>query len=202
MLRKTILSASTIALMTTAACAQENAQQAESQSAPAETVTQNAETSQPMDDAAHTTASTNIKILDASQVNTKNEAKLYAESEFRQADINQDGSIDRNEFLAYAVIRAPLEDPKLKGTDQPVTAPEEPVVEENDVAAADEPANAEEQFAQISNGDDTISEAEMIDSRVAQFDAADADDDEQLNTDERKKFMKLAELKPSSSTSL
>jgi hypothetical protein len=185
MLRHSLFGLSTLALMTATACAQEDTTKisgAETKVTPEVTDTA-------------TTVQTETKILDAAQVKTKSEAKLYAESEFRQADINKDGSVDKNEFLAYAVLRAPVNDPLAENIDEPVTASDE-------TASMEEPANAEEQFAEISNGDEVISEMEMVERRVAQFDEADTNDDEQLDVEESKEFIKLSQLKPSSSTSL
>lgn len=185
MLRQSLFGLSTLALMTATACAQEDQNKISGADPAANAHTESA-----------TSAKSEAKILDAAQVNTRDEAKLYAESEFKQADINKDGSVDKNEFLAYAVIRAPIEDPMPEGVDEPVT------VEGDETASTEEPANAEEQFAEISNGDEKISETEMIESRVAQFDEADTNDDAQLDPEERKQFIKLSQLKPSSSTSL
>lgn len=137
-----------------------------------------------------------VAIMDASQVATKEEAKLYAASEFDQADLDQDGNIDKDEFIAYASVRAPVNDPALSIPDEVLEADQdaaETVVEsESDATAA---ATAEEQFAELSNGDEQISESELVDKRVAQFDEADDNQDEKLDTDERMKFASLTALK-------
>ncbi len=169
MLRHTLISVSALAILSTTACAQEE---------------------------ATATAELDAQILDAAQVETKDEAKLFAEAEFKQADINQDGKVDKNEFLAYAVIRAPLPNPDMEGLDEPSIA------ESDEVASMEQPESAEEQFAEISNGDEVISESEMVESRIAQFDEADTNDDEALDETERDTFIKLSQLKPASSTSL
>lgn len=207
MLQKTLLGISSLALITIAACAQEDTDESAANESErmAETQPTSPEpTAEPQTTPpeTQTTAESGMQILDASQVGTKEEAQLYAESEFKQADINRDGSVDKNEFLAYAVIRAPMEDPQE--ADEPAAAGEGDITaeREGDVAAAEEPATAEEQFAEISNGDDTISKSEMVETRVAQFEEADANGDEQLDSEERKEFVKIAELKPSSGTSL
>lgn len=135
-----------------------------------------------------------VAIMDASQVATKEEAKLYAASEFDQADLDQDGNIDKDEFIAYASVRAPVNDPALSIPDEVVESDDaaaETIVEGDSTAAT----TAEEQFAELSNGDEQISESELIDKRVAQFDEADDNKDEELDTEERMKFASLTALK-------
>ncbi len=156
-------------------------------------------------------------ILQASSVSTKDDAKLFAEAEFVQADLNNDGQVDKMEFLAYAAVRAPLEtadpetdtqvtaeaeveaqgdaDPDMKSVTEPATASAEMIAEEI-------PQTAEEQFAKISKGDETITQDEIVEARLAQFDAADADDDETLSEEERASFETLTELKPSAGVDL
>lgn len=124
------------------------------------------------------------EILDASQVMTRDEAKLFAESEFKQADLDRDGAIDKAEFMAYATIRAPL---KTEGAAGEVAAPAEGDAE----AAAEAPATAEEQFAEISKDGEEISKTDLAEIRVAQFDAADVNSDERLDTEERMQFAAL-----------
>ncbi|WDI31203.1 hypothetical protein PUV54_14725 [Hyphococcus flavus] len=183
MLRQSILGISTLALMTATACADEG-------------------TRASSDDTASSSTETAIKtssqstILDAAQVKTKSEAKLYAESEFKQADINNDGSVDKNEFIAYAAVRAPMNVTATPGELDTKS------MSDQKSAMTDEPESAEQQFSEISNGDEKISETEMVESRVAQFEEADANDDQQLDQTEREKFIQLAQLKPSAGTSL
>ncbi|MCK5748718.1 MAG: hypothetical protein KAH44_21055, partial [Oricola sp.] len=69
-------------------------------------------------------ADTTPKILDAKQVGTRDEATLFAENEFEQADLNRDGTVDKDEFFAYATIRAPFESSKTANTE---TQEEQPV---------------------------------------------------------------------------
>lgn len=158
MLRTSTLSVSLIALLTAAACAQEDP-----------TATAGTETAAEM------------QILDASQVTTRDDAKLFAKSEFAQADLNGDGSVDEGEFVAYASVRTSS------------AAPSAGQSAEGDAAAPVETdsATAEQQFAEISNGDETISETELAEARVKQFDEADADDDETLDSEERTQFASL-----------
>ncbi len=126
MLRLSFIGAS-LAVMATAACAQEE---------PVVTTNEGA------------------AIIDAKQVATRDEAKLFAETEFVQADQNADGKVDRAKFIAYASVRAPL----------PTMTPDA-----EETAAADT-TTAEDQFAEMSNGDEEISETELVDTRVDQFD--------------------------------
>lgn len=121
------------------------------------------------------TANEGAPIIDAKQVATRDEAKLFAESEFAQADQNADGKVDRDEFIAYATVRAPL--PAM-------------TAEADEMAAADA-TTAEDQFAEMSNGDEEISETELVDTRVAQFDEADQNGDETLDENERVQFAEL-----------
>ena len=168
MIRSTILCAS-FAVLATAAAAQEPAPA----KAPEETAA----------------------IIDAKQVGTRDEAKLYAASEFLQADQNADGKIDKEEFIAYASVRAPMYDPLAERTADAVGEKNANKAEKLESAAADKAKNAEEQFAAISKGDEAISKNEMVEARVAQFDAADADKDETLDASERVQFAALTTLK-------
>ncbi|WP_411818258.1 hypothetical protein [Hyphococcus sp. DH-69] len=160
MLRSSLISASAIALLTTAACAQDT----------------------PKVEATKLDSET--KIVDASQVETRDEAKLFAESEFAQADLDGDGQIDKSEFLAYASVHAPVNEPAL--TNEPRADHAAEIAE----APAQE-KSAEETFAEISNGDEAISETEMVETRVAQFDEADANDDEKLDEQESQQFASM-----------
>ncbi len=132
------------------------------------------------------------QILDASQVNTRSDAELFAKSEFKQADLNSDGKVDESEFVAYASVRAPL----------PSTAPSVALsTATGEAPVADTTADAgtaEDQFAELSNGGESISETEMVNARVEQFEAADADGDERLDTQERIQFAALTKLKTAS----
>lgn len=176
MLRTLILGASVLALAPLSANAQ-NTTQPEAEMA-----------------ADATVKTETLAIIDASQVETKDEAKLYAASEFTQADLNKDGSIDKGEFIAYASVRAPINDPALSIPDEVIksdeTVAETPV--EGETTAA---TTAEEQFTELSNGDEKISESELVDKRVAQFDEADQNKDEALDTDERVQFAALTAVK-------
>ncbi len=171
MLRSTLICAS-LAALATGAVAQEKAE-----SAPAEAAAK-----------AETKA-----IIDAKQVGTRDEAELFAKSEFMQADLDRDGMLDEGEFLAYATVRAPMsnkaaETAKEKASDK-AQAPAEAKVE-----------SAEEEFAEISNGDEEISETELVEKRVAQFDEADADDDEELDATERVQFAQMTTPKAPKNT--
>lgn len=129
-------------------------------------------------------------IIDAAQVTTRTDAELYAASEFKQADLDQNGSVDENEFIAYAAVKAPLEDAPAGDMADGMAALEgEP---EGDAAG---PASAEEQFAEISKGDDAITETDMVEARVADFEAADANKDDVLDDAERAQFASLVSLK-------
>ena len=159
MLRSTLISASAIAVLSASACAQE-------------TPTTEAQTT------------TEASIVDASQVQTRDEAKLFAESEFMQADLNADGKIDKSEFLAYASVHTPINDPALTPTDEMADAGEVAEAPKAEITA-------DQAFAEISKGDEAISETEMVETRIAQFDEADADKDEKLNESERQQFASL-----------
>lgn len=126
-------------------------------------------------------ADTTPKILDAKQVGTRDEAKLFAENEFEQADLNRDGSVDKDEFFAYATIRAPFKSSKAPESEQPT----------EETAGVEVPATADEQFAEISKDGETISKTQLAELRVAQFDKADADGDETLDSEERMQFAAL-----------
>lgn len=214
MLRKALLGVSSLALLlAAAACAQEEEtsettttepeRTAETQTTePEATETEMAAEPSASPPETETAATSEAQILDPTQVSTKEDARAFAESEFKQADINRDGSIDKEEFLAYAVISAPMEDSAAEAPDTGAMDDPAAAEGEGDMAAADEPADAEEQFAEISNGDQTISETEMVEARVEQFEEADSNGDEQLDPEERKAFVKLATLKPSSERSL
>ncbi len=184
MLRTLILSASAFALAPFAASAQDADPAADAA----------AETSE----ATETTAKTEtVAIIDASQVETREEAKLYAASEFSQADLDKDGTVDKGEFIAYASARAPINDPALSIPDEVVKSDEaaaETAVGGKAAAEANA-ATAEEQFAEISNGDEEISQSELEEKRVAQFDAADEDGDQALDTEERMQFAALTAVK-------
>lgn len=151
MLKHSLIGAS-VAVIATAACAQEQPGTAEAPALKEETA-----------------------IVDASQVATREDAKTYAESEFALADLNMDGKVDRAEFIEYASIRAPA--PVLN--------------EEGDVTASNEAQTAEEQFAEMSNGDEELSQTELVETRVAQFDEADENDDAALDEEERIQFAML-----------
>lgn len=173
MLRKLILGASALAMAPLAAHAQETM-------APEADISTKAATA----------------IIDATQVETRDEAKLYAESEFLQADQNDDGKLDQSEFVAYAAARAPLNDPALSIPDEVMeTEKATPPATASAEASVKEPATAEEQFAEISKGDEAISHDELVETRVAQFDEADQNDDEALDETERMQFAALTKLK-------
>ena len=125
-------------------------------------------------------------IIDAAQVTTRTDAEIYAASEFKQADLDRNGSVDENEFIAYAAAKAPLEDAPAGGMAALEGEPE------GDAAG---PASAEEQFAEISKGDDAITETDMVEARVADFEAADANKDDVLDDAERAQFASLVSLK-------
>ena len=180
MLRMLILGASTLALTPLAASAQES-------------MTPATEGTVKMDAAA--------TIIDASQVVTRDEAKLYAESEFLQADQNDDGTVDQAEFVAYAAARAPINDPALSIPDEAIdTEGATPPATAGMEAKAETATTAEEQFAEISKGDEAISHDELVEARVAQFDEADQNKDEALDDAERQQFAALAKVKAPGST--
>ncbi len=180
MLRMLILGASTLALAPLAASAQES-------------MTPETEGSMKVEAAA--------TIVDASQVVTRDEAKLYAESEFLQADQNDDGNVDQAEFIAYAAARAPINDPALSIPDEVIdTEGATPPATAGMEAKAETATTAEEQFAEISKGDETISHDELVEARVAQFDEADQNKDEALDDAERQQFAALAKVKAPGST--
>ena len=168
MFRTALISASALAVITSTACANE------------ETAVQSAEEG--------------ATIVDATQVETRDDAKLYAESEFLLADLDQNGKVDKTEFLAYAAMHAPLADPLTEPSDGASIHAEG----DADVAAD---ASAEEEFDKISKGDEEITEDHMVETRVAQFDEADVNDDEKLDETERQTFATLTKA-PTTSTAL
>lgn len=168
MIRTSTIGVSVFALLTAAACAQEDP----SANAAAETETR-------------------TQILDASQVTTREEAKLFAKSEFTQADLNGDGNIDEGEFIAYASVRAPMASTTAPEGEGDATAPAETA------GAGSVASTAEEQFAEISNGGESITETRLAEVRVEQFDQADADGDETLDMEERIQFASLTAPKTS-----
>ncbi|PQA86759.1 hypothetical protein [Hyphococcus luteus] len=133
-------------------------------------------------------------ITDAKQVGTRDEAKLYAKAEFDQADLDKDGKVSETEFIAYATIRAPMNN-KADGA-----AGKKAANEKTDAAAVSETASAEEEFAEISNGDEAISEDELVEKRMAQFEEADADNDEALDAKERVQFAQMTTPKAPKNT--
>ena len=176
MLRSIFTGASALALMTTAACAQEEI-------TPDTTAQVDLESSVQMEPL----------VLDVAQVTTRDDAEAFAQNEFAQADLNQDGVIDENEFIAYAIIKAPIADSTINDTAQ---------ADIESQGDADGPANAEEQFAALSKGDDTITETEIVEARVADFDTADVNDDEKLDDTERQQFAALTMPKRPTNPSL
>lgn len=139
-------------------------------------------------------------ILDVAQVSTRDDAKLLAEAEFKQADLDMNGEISKDEFIAYASVKTTrnISEPATTAT---VTEPAntalntEPAAEGDADIEANLPATAEEQFAMLSKDDEEISKDEMIEARVAGFEEADANDDEVLDDNERQKFVALVEVK-------
>lgn len=174
MIRTTLIGASAVALMATGAIAQTG------QEVPQE----------PAQAAASAEAKPK-EILDATQVMTRDEAKLFAETEFKQADLDRDGTVDKDEFVAYATIRAPLKtDPSAAPASEADN--EAPAAVEGDTqAVANAPETAEEEFAQISKDGEEITKTDLAEARVAQFDAADVNADETLDTEERMQFAAL-----------
>ncbi len=60
-----------------------------------------------------------------------------------------------------------------------------------DEKAEEKALTTEEQFAELSKGDEELTKEELIESRIAVFDAADANNDETLDDEERAHFAKL-----------
>ena len=185
MIRTTLIGASAIALMATGAYAQvELPKQTKSEMEVPEAA--------PQEPAPQTAAnvSKTKEILDAAQVMTRDEAKLFAESEFKRADLDRDGTVDKDEFIAYATIRAPLKTTEPSAAAESTAEAAAPAGDDAQ-AVAEAPATAEEEFAQISKDDEKISQNELAEVRVAQFDAADVNADEALDTEERMQFAAL-----------
>lgn len=173
MYRMTLIGASIAALAAAGASAQETAAETPQYKAPTETAAETA------------------KVLSPAQVSTEEDARLYAQAEFQQADVNQDMVIDKGEFIAYAEARTPAITPVDKTMAKPKAADKgakmkgaEPMQE----AAA----TAEAQYAELAKGD-TISQTELIEKRVEQFAEADADKNDKLDTREREKFAALVQ---------
>jgi len=139
---------------------------------------------------------TEAPTLDAKSVTTKDDARLFAVAEFNLVDINADGKIDQEEFVAYATASA-------KGaeadTANEVVAEAAEIEGEGDVAAIAEATTApEEIFAEISEGEETIDQVKMVEARIADFDEADANNDETLDASEKEQFAALVTGKKSS----
>ena len=140
-----------------------------------------------------------VKIVNASQVVTRDDAKRLAETEFAAADLDESGKISKAEFLAYAVAKTtPAMNSTAKAGAAGVTptttaSASEGVTGEGDI---DTPAitTPQAQFALIANSDDAISKEELIASRVADFDIADANDDALLSDDEQIQFAALVAI--------
>ncbi|GEM_PF-5561056 len=158
MIKSVITGISTLIIATAAACAQE-------------------ETSSLHD--VDAIAPTDVQAADAAKVTTRDDAMRFAESEFSEADLNDNGALDREEFLAYQAAKNPADAQSINNS----------TVGEAERAALE--TAAEEKFAAISNGDELVSKSELIEARIADFDEADANDDDKLDTVERQKFAQL-----------
>ncbi|MBI1391099.1 MAG: hypothetical protein GC152_00010 [Alphaproteobacteria bacterium] len=205
MLRSIYAGASAIALLTAAACAQEqeNEYAAEPQEteAPAQYGDEPAESAPDapapdadaaeigldsaregfeetvMEDAAVNDADDDIVTL--ADVRTIDDARAYAEDQFDAADANGDDSLDGAEFRSLASLGA------------------DDAIETESLAEADPAVNAgaettsDAQFALISKGDGAISRDDLVEARSADFDLADANGDDQLDEAELRRFTAL-----------
>jgi len=146
------------------------------------------------------------EIIDVAQVTTRDDARLFAEAEFKQADLDLNGKISKDEFLAYAAAKVTLatnDADEATGATEPQTASMgiEPEGDADSIeAAAETAATPEEQFAELANGDKKITKDELIESRIANFDEADINKDEMLDDEERQQFAALTTIaKPADS---
>ena len=131
------------------------------------------------------------KILDAAHVTTIADAKAFAEAEFAQVDLDTDGSISKEEFLAYAAAKvAPVEE--TAEVTAPVQASAEVEAEGDAEAVAEITADA--QFVELAKGDEALTKEELLEARLAGFKTADVNADETLDDAERLVFAALTAI--------
>lgn len=186
---RTVLTASAIALIAGAAMAQNDAQ-----TPPAETPDMAA---QP-EAAGKAPAMMMIEPvgLDFQAVTTTDDARKFGEKEFRLADADKDGKVDKAEFVAYAAISfpapaAPADESAGEGDMETAAAPA--MTGEGDIGLPAEPeATApEDLFAALSGGKDAITEKQLVNARLGHFKQADANKDSELDDSEREAFAAL-----------
>lgn len=156
-----------------------------------------AETGERLDDAAATLAA--LKPMQVSDVRSKADIDLVTASAFDAADFNRDGVLDRDEFANMTMVVVNRDGDNL--ADKASGAAEKML---NNVtgAAGDEvtkPADAtvtdaviDEAFAQASGDDAAMTKEELRETFLARFEQADANDNDQLEEEERKKFALLS----------
>lgn len=187
---RTVLTASAIALIAGAAIAQDDAQ-----TPPAETPDVAA---QPEATAEEAPAMMMVEPigLDFQAVTTKDDARAFGEKEFKLADADQDGKVNKAEFVAYAATFFPAPAAaadEAAGEGEAEMAADAEMTGEGDI---DVPAEAEatapeELFAALSGGKETISEKQLVKARLDNFKQADANKDNQLDDAEKEAFTAL-----------
>jgi len=124
-------------------------------------------------------------VLSPTLVNTKDDARIFAEKEFLKADVNTDNAVNIEEFTDYLSA---------------LSTSIEPIIEASNTSATISVTRPtpDQIFAEISKGDNEISKDEMVESRTASFDAADKDGDSVLNETEKQSFAALVLAKKAS----
>jgi len=204
MYRSFFVSASALALITSVAFAQDN--QAAPEAPPEAPIVNDTVMEIIADEANAHVLTPPAAIIDVAQVTTRDDARLFAEAEFTQADLDLNGKISKEEFLAYAAAKAA---PAINEVDE-ATGAIEPhaasvkIESEGDAdsmeTAVETATTPEEQFAELANGDKKITKDELVESRIANFDEADVNNDETLDDEERQQFAALITIaKPADS---
>lgn len=114
-------------------------------------------------------------------ISTKGDAEAFAKSAFKSADANADAKVEREEFARYVKSKTSSEE----GAQTPSSSGDAAR------AAGAAQAKADAAFEDISAGDGSISEEEMVNSVVDDFETADANADDELDDAERRQFAAL-----------
>ncbi|MEQ8934785.1 MAG: hypothetical protein RIE56_03210 [Amphiplicatus sp.] len=133
--------------------------------------------------------------FDALSVTTKEEAKAFAKAEFAMIDINADAKIEKSEFIAaaeaaHAKAETAMNETTQATNDMSTTVTAEATVDaEGQIAEGDtDVETAEQQFIGLAQDENTVSEKQLIDARVADFEAADVNGDGKLEGVEQDSF--------------
>lgn len=151
----------------------------------------------------------------ALKVTTKEEAKAFAKAEFAMIDADGDAKIQKAEYLAAAKSAHAKAETALNETlgaadetvdtaqntiDGVLNAPasvtaEASVDAEGQVAEGDtDVETAEQQFIGLAKDQETISEQQLIEARIADFKEADANADGKLDADEKARFAEIVKF--------